>query len=209
MDLSKFRPAHWMMIAGGLGWIIFGLFVDWVKLPEGLGSDGNAFDFFLRGAVPWIIFVAVAVIAALLAGGQIKANSAPWPLILLAATGLGLLLNLLLIIAPSKDASGTNIFDVGASRGIGMWLSFLFAIISFAGAVMYFLESGGNFKDLGNRDTYRNVGRGSDNSGRNYNQGGNYGQSQGGNYGQGQGGGYQAPPPPPGGNNPPPPPPGR
>lgn len=174
MDFSKFKPYHWLMMAGGVGWIIFGLFVNWI------GDEGaptfNAFDWFVRGAIPWILFVAVGVIAFLLAGGMIQRSGVPWPLILLGATALGTLLNLFLILAgPDVDGVPGDL-----KRGIGLWLSFLSALVSLAGAVMYFMGSGGKFADLTNANTYKS----------------------GGSSGSRSSGGYQQP-----GNNPPPPPP--
>lgn len=141
MDLSKFKTSDWLMIGGGLGFLIFGTFFDWAKISF-LGisaSGGNAFDFFLRGTVPWILFVAVGVLAFLLAGGVIKKGDLPWPLILLAAAALGLILNLFIVIAGPGD---------GLDRAIGLWLSFLSAVVATVGAFMGFQESGGNLADL-------------------------------------------------------------
>lgn len=144
MDLSKFKTSDWLMVGGGLGFLIFGTFFDWAKLSFGgfSVSDGNAFDFFLRGTIPWILFVGTGVVAFLLASGVMKRGTQPWPLILLLATGIGLILNLIIVITgPTKDG-------VDFDRAIGLWLSFLSAVVATAGAVMGFLESGGNLADL-------------------------------------------------------------
>jgi hypothetical protein len=144
MDLSSFRKADWLMVGGGAGFLIFGTFFDWVSFSRfGVDfSDGNAFDFFFRGTIPWILIVGSGVLAFLIAGGVVKRDLAPWPLILLAATALGTLLNFLLVlVGPSK--SGVD-FD----RGIGLWLSFVAAVVALVGAVLGFKESGGDMSDL-------------------------------------------------------------
>ena len=58
----------------------------------------NAFDFFFTGTVPWILIVGSGVVTLLLAAGVIRTSAAPWPIILLVATGLGTLLVFLRLI---------------------------------------------------------------------------------------------------------------
>ena len=93
MDLSKFKTSDWLKIGGGVGMLIFG-FVSWVKVSAGSVSDsgGNVFDFFFTGTIPWILIIGTAVLTVLLAMGTLKAGSLPWPLIMLAATALAVLL---------------------------------------------------------------------------------------------------------------------
>ena len=119
MSFSKFKTSDWLKVGGAAGFLIFGVALDWAKL--GSFGGGNAFDFFLRGTVPWLIIVAVGVISFLLAGGVMKKSSVPWPLVLLAATALATLLNLLIVIIGPKK--GGIDFD----RGIGLYLSFIAA----------------------------------------------------------------------------------
>ena len=108
MDFSKFKTSDWLMIGGGIGIFIFGFF-NWVTV-SGFGfssSGGNVFDFFFTGTIPWFLVIASAVITVLLVQGILKADQAPWPLILLVATGLAALLLLLRIIfnpIDGKDA---------------------------------------------------------------------------------------------------------
>lgn len=144
MDLKKFKTSDWLMVGGGLGFLIFGTFFDWAKFDFGVGSvsGGNAFDFFFRGTIPWILIVGTGVVAFLLAGGILKRGSTPWPLVLLAATGLGTVLNLLIVIfGPSKDG-------VDFDRAFGLYLSFIAAVVALVGAVLSFKESGGDLDDL-------------------------------------------------------------
>lgn len=159
MDLSKFKVSDWLMIGGALGFLIFGTFVDWIKFSaSGLSaSDGNAFDFFFTGTVPWILIVGAGVVAFLLAGGVIKAANVPWPLILLAATALGTILVLLRFLFPTigedTDLLDANGVDVG--RGIGLWLSAIAAIVATVGAAMNFRAHGGTMSSLTDVDALR------------------------------------------------------
>jgi hypothetical protein len=138
MDFSKFKTHDWLMIVGGLGMLIFGLALDWLK--AGPFSAGNAFDFFFTGTIPWLLLVAVAVLVFLKVQGTLG-NNLPWPLIFLGATALSVLL--LLIRVLFNPGAGE-----GVGRGSGMYLSFVSAIVSLVGAFMAFQAEGGNVKDL-------------------------------------------------------------
>ena len=107
VDLSKFKTSDWLIIGGGLGMLIFGLFLDWAKV--GGYSGNNAFDYFFTGGIAWILVVAAGVLAFLLAGGMVKRGNQPWPLIFVAATGLGALLMLIrLIMGAGPEGSGSS-----------------------------------------------------------------------------------------------------
>lgn len=141
MDLSKFKTSDWLLIGGGVGMLIFGTFVDWVKVEfAGFGaSGGNAFDFFFTGTVPWILLIGVAVVTFLRAQGTIK-DTLPWPLIIVFATLLAALLLLIRFIF-NPGAEGTD-------RALGMIVSVLSGIVAAVGGVMGFTASGGDLKDL-------------------------------------------------------------
>ena len=150
MDFSKFKTPDWLMIGGGIGIFVFGFF-EWVTV-SGFGfssSGGNVFDFFWTGTIPWILLIASAVVTFLLVQGTLKQDQLPWPLVLLAATGLASLLLLLRIIfnpIDGKDLIESAGSDVG--RGIGMILSVISGLVATAGAYLNFQASGGNLKDL-------------------------------------------------------------
>jgi hypothetical protein len=150
MDFSKFKTPDWLMMGGAVGIFIFGFF-NWVTV-SGFGfssSGGNVFDFFWTGTIPWILVIASGVITFLLVQGTLKADQAPWPLILLVATALaGLLLLIRLVVNPldGKDLIESAGGDVG--RGIGMILSVAAGIAAAVGAFLNFQASGGNLKDL-------------------------------------------------------------
>ena len=152
MDLSKFKKSDWMKIGGAVGFLIFG-FLKWVTVegPGGVGSGsaGNVFDFFWTGTLPWILVIATGVITFLLANGTMKAGTLPWPLIMLAATGLAALLLLIRILFnPLAGSDAVEAFGGSVGRGIGMILSVISGFVAFAGAFLGFKESGGNFNDL-------------------------------------------------------------
>jgi hypothetical protein len=151
MDLSKFKTSDWLKVGGGAGLFIFGFF-SWVKVdsgPFGSSGGGNVFDFFFTGTVPWILVIGTAVITVLLTVGVMKAGSLPWPLIMLAATGLAAILLLLrLIINPLEGKDELESLGIDVGRGFGMILSVISGLAAFAGAVLGFKESGGNLNDL-------------------------------------------------------------
>jgi len=143
MDVSKFKPATWLMVIGGLGMLIFGLFFDWAKLDfMGVSAtDGNAFDW-ARGWLSWILVIGTAVIAVLSTTGKLAAVKLPWNIVMVLASGLATLLMLLLMIT-GPDKSGV---DLG--RAIGLWLAFISTIATFVGSLMNFTGAGGDLKDL-------------------------------------------------------------
>jgi hypothetical protein len=145
VDFSKFKTSDWLVVGGGAGMLIFGLFLDWAKV--GGASGNNAFDYFFTGGIAWLLIVGAAVVTFLLVAGVMKAGSLPWPLIILGATGLGALLMLLrLILGGGEEGAGG--FTVDLDRAAGMYLSFIAAIVAAVGGVMRFKESGGDLSDL-------------------------------------------------------------
>ena len=188
MDLSKFKKSDWMKIGGAAGFLIFG-FLNWttVEAPGGLGSasGNNVFHFFFTGTLPWILIIATGVITFLLANGTMKQGSLPWPLIMLAATGLAALLLLIrLIFNPTEIDGIVEAAGGSVGRGIGLILSVIAGFVVFAGAFIGFKEAGGEISDLKDMNKLKGAfqGAGGDDS-------------------------STPPPPPPPGMTPPPPPP--
>src|SRR3954452_9316003 len=155
VDLSKLKTSDWLKIGGAIGFFIFGFF-HWTTVEaDGFsgGSGFNVFHFFFTGTVPWILVIGTGVITLLLATGKIKPGNVPWPLIMLVATGLAAFLLLIRLIFNPVDGKEL-IESVGGSvgRGIGLILSAISGFVAFAGAVMGFKESGGEFSDLTDMD---------------------------------------------------------
>jgi hypothetical protein len=148
MDFSKFKVYDWLIIGGGIGMLIFGTVLDWIKIdagPFGSASGGNAFDFFFTGTVPWILLVATAVVTFLLVQGTMKSDGLPWPMIIAFVTVLSAFLLLMRFIFNPGIPDGVD-------RGIGMILSLLAGIVSAVGGVMMFTSSGGQFSDFTDMD---------------------------------------------------------
>lgn len=142
MDFSKFKTNDWLIVGGGVAFLIFGLFVDWAKLSfEGFSvSDGNAFDWF-RGWLSLILVVGAAVITVMRVTGKMG-DKLQWPMILVLATGLAAVLMLtIMLLGPDKEG-------VDFGRGLGLWVSFIGSGVALAGAVMSFTAGGGDLKDL-------------------------------------------------------------
>jgi uncharacterized membrane protein YhaH (DUF805 family) len=148
MDFSTLKTPEWLMIGGAVGFFIFGFF-DWVTIRVGginVGSTGNVFDFFWTGVVPWILVIGAGVVTLMLAAGRLRDDQLPWPLILLAATGVAAVLLLFRLIF--NPIQGTGLAGIEAGRGIGMILSVASGIVAFVGAYLNFTSKGGDIKDL-------------------------------------------------------------
>ena len=176
--------------------MLIAYFLDWSNVdsscPVGVPSSFctvpqlSGSDFFFRGTVPWILIVAVGVIATLLALGVMKPGKLPWSLVFLAASALGTLLVLIYLIHPTYSG-----FDSG--RGIGSILGFLAAAAVLAGSFLGFKEGGGELNDLKDMNKLKSQFGGS--------------SSVGATPPPPPGGGFTPPPPPPPAGGPPPPPP--
>jgi hypothetical protein len=147
VDFSKFKTSDWLMIGGG-GAMFVAAFLPWVTVSAGrFSSSGNAFEFLFTGTLPWLMLVAVAVIAALLVLEKMPPGGTPWPIILLGLAAFATVLVLIrLVFNPLEGSSEAFGIDVG--RGIGMFLGVIGAIAATVGAVQNFQASGGNLHDL-------------------------------------------------------------
>ncbi len=99
MDFSKFKTSDWLMIGGGVCDVDLRL-PRWVtcQTPASvrLGRQ-RSFDYFLTGTIPWILVIAARRGDGAARAGKLNTEQ-PWPLILLAATGLAALLLLIRLI---------------------------------------------------------------------------------------------------------------
>jgi hypothetical protein len=145
MDLSKFKTSDWLMVGGGALFLIAG-FLPWFSL--GGFATQNAFNFFFTGTVPWLLVVAVGVLAFLAAADIFKLpDNLPAPTILLGAAALSTLLVLLrLIIGFRLGVPGVS--GLSFDRGIGLFLGLIAAGVATAGAYLNFSATGGDLKQL-------------------------------------------------------------
>ena len=136
--VNKLKPTQYLVVAGGALVVIFGLFrwFSWTIDNDGVrGSDkSNAFDYLFTGVIPWILLGGAALVTVLLATGALNPGKVPWPLVILGATALGAILIIIrVIIGDDPDIEGV---DVDVSRGIGLWISALGAILATVGAFL-------------------------------------------------------------------------
>lgn len=144
--LKALKLNDWLVVAGGALVLVFGLFrwFSWdVSVESVIATEGksNAFDYLLTGVVPWLLVVGAAVVTLLLATDALRPGNVPWPLVILAATGLGFILILLRLILAHDPPTGEGA-DADVSRGIGIWMSALGALLAFVGAFLGFRNTG-------------------------------------------------------------------
>lgn len=169
MDLSRFRTSDWLKVGGGALFLIAGFLTWWQAKAEIAGTSEsetkNAFDYFLTGIVPWLIFIAIAVATFLVAAGRVRLpSSVPAPVLFLVAAALATLLFIIrFLVSGATDEEEAAINELGGelSRGIGLWLALIGAVAVLAGCFLAFTESGRKLSDLGDRDTYRGGSTGS------------------------------------------------
>jgi hypothetical protein len=118
------------MVTGGAAMLVFGIALDWASFAPQTMND--AFDYFLTGGIAYLLVVGSGLIAFVLAAGWIEPRTNYWPRILLATTAAAAALMLLRLILGAGEESGLGQLD----RASGMYISFLAAVVAFAGAVM-------------------------------------------------------------------------
>jgi hypothetical protein len=147
VDFRTLKTSDWLMLGGGAAMLVLGFVLPWTSIDLGaFGSDSGdgPFEYFFPGGVAWLLIVAVGALALLNVTGSLPPTQ-PWPLILLGLSGLGTLLMLLQLVMGPR-------FEQVAERGIGMWLSAVWAIVTTVGAAMSFQADGGRMKDLTDLD---------------------------------------------------------
>ncbi len=71
--LKALKVNDWLVVAGGVLVLVFGLFrwfsweVDGRGRGRGPRAESNAFDYLLTGVVPWLLVVGAAIVTVLLA----------------------------------------------------------------------------------------------------------------------------------------------
>jgi hypothetical protein len=147
MDFGKFKTADWLVIVGG-AMVFVASFLDWFDAGP---LSPNAFDFTFTGLIPWLLSVAAAVLAFLVAGEVIRSGATPWPIVLLGLTTLGAVLVLIRLVIGADlgdivDLAGRP--DQRLSRAGGLWVAAIGACIAATGGVMNFQSSGSRIGDL-------------------------------------------------------------
>ena len=133
----RFTAGEWLIIVGGASMLVLAQLLDWATVDSERGSGGlhNAFDYPATGGVAWVLTVLAGLLTLLLAGGLVRPGRAPWPTIMVAATGIATALMLLRLILGAGDLELPGVtYELG--RGAGMWVGLLAAALALAGAVL-------------------------------------------------------------------------
>ena len=136
MDVSRVKTGDWLLVGGGAVMLVVAQILDWATVDSERGSGGlnTAFDYPATSGLAWVLTVAAGVVALLLAGGLMRPGRAPWPEVLLGATGLATVLMVLRVIVGAGEIASYDL-----QRGAGMWSGLLAAVMAFAGAVLNYL----------------------------------------------------------------------
>lgn len=151
MDVSKFRVGDWVLVVAGAVMLVFGLALNWATVNangRSYGGARNAVDYPLTGGLAWLLTVAAAVSAFLLAGRLVRAGAFPWTRLHVGATGLATLLMLLrLLLGGGTDQRiGNQVVTLG--RGAGIYVALLAAAAALAGALLNLRAEGDSLQAI-------------------------------------------------------------
>jgi hypothetical protein len=122
------------MVTGGAAMLVFGLALDWASL--GPITEKNAFDYFLTGGIAYLLVVLAGLLAFAFAATGPRPTGSKWPGILLVSTGVATGLMLVRLILGAGEIELDDGSSLSLDRSSGMYISFLAAAVSFAGALM-------------------------------------------------------------------------
>lgn len=140
MDLSKLKPADWLVGGGAIVFLI-SLFLPWYGIEEfGESFNNSGSDYFLTGWLPMLLIAAVFVVTVLprLADGvKIPESLGPLPKLqaALIAAGVAAVLVLLRLLIAS-DNIGDIDTDFELDRKYGLFVALIAAVAVAAGAFM-------------------------------------------------------------------------
>jgi hypothetical protein len=134
VEADGFGRDDWLKAVGGFAFFVFGLLTWWeLTSPDGLTFTTNALDFQLTGLVPYVIFVAIAILTLLGKTHSLRlAERLLHPLVFLIAAAAGTVL-----VGYRLFESGWDV-ETGyeASRGIGLYGCFVAALLVLAGCIL-------------------------------------------------------------------------
>ena len=157
MDPTKFTFPSLVLLVGAAVLLVFGFF-DWIEVSAfGFSnSGGNVFDFFWTGSIPWLLIMTSATIVVLRTQNLIRSESAPWPLLILVATGVGALLLLIrLIFNPLEGADVVEAAGGSVGRTTWMVLAVAGGVVAAVGGLLGYGAEGGTLEDLTDADRLR------------------------------------------------------
>lgn len=144
--LKALKVNDWLVVAGGVLVLVFGVarWFSWeVTVDQVVEAKDttNAFDYLLTGVLPWLLIVGAAAVTVLLATEALRPGNVPWPLVMVGVTLLGFVLIVIRLILGHDLETGEGA-DLDQSRGIGIWMSALGALMAFVGAFIGFRNTG-------------------------------------------------------------------
>ena len=126
------------VVGGGL-FFIAGLLTWWRVDFGGLEHRTTAFDYTVTGIVPYVVFVAIAILTVLDRTDSLRLPAAiVEPLVQLGAAAIATLLVLWRFVFSDMENSG----DASVGRGIGLYLALVAALVALAGCIMTFRQVG-------------------------------------------------------------------
>ena len=129
LESGGFGTSDWLKAIGGVLFFIAGLLPWW---SYSFGFDDNAFDLSLAGIVPYIIFVAIALVTIITRTESLRLPAflqSPLPTLVAAVIGTGL------VAYSFFNDPGEN-----ASRGLGIYLAVAGALLVLAGCIIAYRE---------------------------------------------------------------------
>jgi hypothetical protein len=139
MEGDEFGAADWMKAIGGVLFFVAGLLTWWnLEFRDGLSVAKNAFDYDLTGIVPYIIFVGIGVLTIVARTESLRLpDVVVHPLLFLVAAAVG---TVLVGYRFFDDGYDNLVGENSVTRGIGLYLAAVAALLVLAGCVMTFRE---------------------------------------------------------------------
>ena len=149
------KTSNGLMVGGG-ALMLIAFVLGWTK-AEAFGvsetGDNPIGHYFFTGGIAWIVVVAVGVLGILRMTGKLSGPQ-NWGIILAVLSILGALLMVIQVLmganTPAEfEALGIDdAIAIAITRGPGMYVGLVAAVIAAAGGVMGFTAGGGDLKDL-------------------------------------------------------------
>jgi hypothetical protein len=136
---GKFGMDDVLKVVGGGLFFIAGLLSWWRLDVDGVTHSTTAFDYTLTGIVPYVIFVAIAILTVLDRTDSLRLPTAiVEPVVQLGAAAIAALLVIWRFVFSEIDDHG----GASVGRGAGLYLALVGAIVALVGCIMTFRDVG-------------------------------------------------------------------
>jgi hypothetical protein len=134
---GKFGADDVLKVVGGGVFFIAGLLSWWRLDVDAVTHSTTAFDYTLTGIVPYVIFVAIAIVTLLDRTDSLRLPAAVVePVVQLGAAAIAAVLMIWRFVFSGIDAQG----GASVSRGVGLYLALLGTILALVGCIMTFRQ---------------------------------------------------------------------